>query len=291
MSIDHQYIYGQIYDNVFCKTFTRSFYVFLCGGADRNSIRDKVRNKLEKQKFQVFYPEDLFMDLLNRDKQKNLLEFENLLANNSDIVCVICESMGSAVELGAFVQNENVKSKMVAVIKKKYDRDKSFIALGPLKMLKKIAPERVLVYKNNEIDDLCQKLEHSFFSIKKRKKSTNKSFQFDNFASYIAFIPLLLFFYQSLGREHVFKNLKLFLKSRNLFPKDDEYKNYFNVVIKYLLKVRILITDYTTEGEQYLLSEYGYEEIENTLSFSTEKDKTRLHDRIRFVILKEQLNK
>ena len=95
-----------IFDDVFCKTFTQSFFIFLCGGADKRHIRNKIRIQLETNGLQVLYPEDLFMDMLNRDKKADLLEYENLLASNSDIVCIICESMGSAVELGAFIQNE-----------------------------------------------------------------------------------------------------------------------------------------------------------------------------------------
>ena len=54
--------------------------------------------------------------MLNRNKKADLLEYENFLAENADIICVICESMGSAVELGAFVQNPKIRDKMVVVI-------------------------------------------------------------------------------------------------------------------------------------------------------------------------------
>ena len=74
-------IYEKIYKDVFCKTFSRFFFVFLCGGADKNNIRNRVRTYLEKERFQVLYPEDLFMDMLNRDKNSDLLEYENLLAD------------------------------------------------------------------------------------------------------------------------------------------------------------------------------------------------------------------
>ena len=106
-------IYEKIYKDVFCKTFSRFFFVFLCGGADKNNIRNRVRTYLEKERFQVLYPEDLFMDMLNRDKNSDLLEYENLLADSADVVCIICESMGSAVELGAFVQSEKFEQKLI----------------------------------------------------------------------------------------------------------------------------------------------------------------------------------
>ena len=85
-------IYKMIFDDVFCKTFTQSFFIFLCGGADKRHIRNKIRIQLETNGLQVLYPEDLFMDMLNRDKKADLLEYENLLASNSDIVCIILTS-------------------------------------------------------------------------------------------------------------------------------------------------------------------------------------------------------
>ena len=130
-------IYEKIYKDVFCKTFSRFFFVFLCGGADKNNIRNRVRTYLEKERFQVLYPEDLFMDMLNRDKNSDLLEYENLLADSADVVCIICESMGSAVELGAFVQSEKFEQKLIVCMNQKYARDKSFIMMGPVKHLEK----------------------------------------------------------------------------------------------------------------------------------------------------------
>ncbi len=78
------------------------------------------------------------MDMLNRDKKTDLLEYENLLADNSDMVCIICESMGSAVELGAFVGNRKLEQKLIVCINQKFARDKSFIMMGPVKHIKKI---------------------------------------------------------------------------------------------------------------------------------------------------------
>ena len=109
-------IYNSIYKDVFCNTFNQSCYVFLCGGAGQEHIRNPIRLILEHKQYQVLYPEDLFMEMLNRDKKADLLEYENFLADNSDIICIICESIGSAVELGAFAQNENIKNKMVIAI-------------------------------------------------------------------------------------------------------------------------------------------------------------------------------
>ena len=57
-------IFTSIYDDIFCKTFSQSFFIFLCGGAAQEHIRNKIRNQLEINGLQILYPEDLFMDML-----------------------------------------------------------------------------------------------------------------------------------------------------------------------------------------------------------------------------------
>ena len=131
-------VIDKIYNQVFLHSIDKSIFVFLCGGIGENCIRDKVRNELMKQNFQVLYPEDLFIDIINNDKNKSLLEMEEFLAINSDVICVICESIGSAVELGAFAQNTLTREKLIIAIEKKYIRKRSFIVLGPVRLLKKL---------------------------------------------------------------------------------------------------------------------------------------------------------
>jgi len=80
--------------------------VFLCGGTSNStkiSIRDIIRDKLSKiNNVRVLYPEDLFIEILNNDKESDLLTLERFLADNCDVICIICESAGALVELGLF---------------------------------------------------------------------------------------------------------------------------------------------------------------------------------------------
>lgn len=163
-------IYEMIFNDVFCKTFSQSFFIFLCGGADKQHIRNKIRSLLEANGLQILYPEDLFMDMLNRDKKADLLEYENLLADNSDKVCIICESMGSAVELGAFIQNNKLEQKLIVCINQKFARDKSFIMMGPVKHL--LEKQNSLPLNYNQLFNA---------SIKYLVKSGGLITKFDNF--------------------------------------------------------------------------------------------------------------
>lgn len=287
--IDFQQMISTIYKDVFCNTYNQSCYIFLCGGADDTSIRDKVKTILTSKGFHILYPEDLFMEMLNRDKHSDLLEFENFLADNSDIICIICESMGSAVELGAFVQNEAIEKKLVVVINKKYSRNKSFIMMGPIKHLKKSNDSSVVIYKPGELFELCEKLSKQFRKMKKNSIS-NKNCSFDELTTYIAFLPVILFFFKKIERKQLHRELKLYLTSNNMQP--SKYNELFNATINYLLKNGIITTEFCQEKSEVLLSlsSKGYSETKKLLANSCAKEKTILHDRIRCGIMKEQLN-
>lgn len=283
-------IFTSIYDDIFCKTFSQSFYIFLCGGAAQEHIRNKVRNQLEISGLQVLYPEDLFMDMLNRNKKADLLEYENLLADNSDAVCIICESMGSAVELGAFVQNETLQQKLVVCINKKYARDKSFVMMGPVKHLQKKDKSAVIFYKDREPIKLADDLIARFHRAQKLSVKGNKMQSFNNLSAYIAFIPMISYFYKSINRKDLHKTLKELLTRQKTLP--SKYNELFNASIKYLIKSGRIVSKYdSSEMDDVLsLSKKGYLEVNSLLQLSWGVEKTMLRDKIRCAILKEQLN-
>ena len=64
----------QIYEEIYLHIELSNIDIFLCGGASgRTNIskRDQLREQLEKnKKISIFYPEDMFMEFLNR---KNMI--------------------------------------------------------------------------------------------------------------------------------------------------------------------------------------------------------------------------
>lgn len=283
-------IYEKIYKDVFCKIFSRFFFVFLCGGADKNNIRNRVRTYLEKERFQVLYPEDLFMDMLNRDKNSDLLEYENLLADSADVVCIICESMGSAVELGAFVQSEKFEQKLIVCMNQKYARDKSFIMMGPVKHLEKKNKEAVIRYKDTEPEKLGAALSKKMTILRRFAQKGNKMQSFENIAAYISFIPVIVYFFKDVKRKELHKTLKeLLLKNKEL---PATYNKLFNASLKYMVRSGSLTTRFDeNENDEILsLSKAGYMEVNDLLKLSYAANRTVLHDKIRCDILREQLN-
>ena len=244
-------IYEKIYKDVFCKTFSRFFFVFLCGGADKNNIRNRVRTYLEKERFQVLYPEDLFMDMLNRDKNSDLLEYENLLADSADVVCIICESMGSAVELGAFVQSEKFEQKLIVCMNQKYARDKSFIMMGPVKHLEKKNKEAVIRYKDTEPEKLGAALSKKMTILRRFAQKGNKMQSFENIAAYISFIPVIVYFFKDVKRKELHKTLKeLLLKNKEL---PATYNKLFNASLKYMVRSGSLTTRFDENENDEIL--------------------------------------
>lgn len=230
------------------------------------------------------------MDMLNRDKKADLLEYENLLADNSDMVCIICESMGSAVELGAFIQNNKLEQKLTVCINQKFARDKSFIMMGPVKHLKKINKTSVMLYKEDKPELLGTELTKKFHRLQRLSQKGNKQQSFNNLSAYIALISMIVYFFMTVKRQELHKTLKDLLLKQNSLPLN--YNQLFNASIKYLVKSGSLITKFENfQNDEFLsLSKKGYTETYNLLKLSWAANKTILQDRIRCAILKEQLN-
>lgn len=118
----------------------------------------------------------------------------------------------------------------------------------------------------------------------------NKSLSFDNLSAYIAFIPIIAYFYKNIKRKELYKTLKELLISQKSLP--ENFNELFNASIKYLIKSGEFVTKLNDlkNDETLSLSPKGYKKTSRLLKLSWAKDKTMLQDKIRCVILKEQLN-
>jgi len=132
-----------IHKYIFQVLIRNQLNVFLIGSGHgvRNSLRDPLRRELLDVLYypslEVFYPEELFDELLQRKNQIDLLRLENLLAKSVHVIVIVLESPGAIAELGAFANHRELKKRLVVIVDQKYKKDKSFIMLGLVKMLKK----------------------------------------------------------------------------------------------------------------------------------------------------------
>lgn len=133
--------------------------VFLVGAGPStpSSLRDQIRDELAGRPripgFDVYYPEELFEELLRgAEPRADLLELENLLAENVHAVVIVLESEGPIAELGAFANHEKLRDRLVVIVNKRYRKARSFIMLGPIKYLRQKTRSRIVYYEPMDID-------------------------------------------------------------------------------------------------------------------------------------------
>jgi hypothetical protein len=167
-------ISNKIRDDIYKPAFNFRTTVFLCGAdiTQKDKIRYKIAEAL-KWRFwaDIIYPEDIFDELLYSSKTKDLLSLEGLLADSVDAIVLIPESPGSFAELGAFANDELLRSKLICLVDKKYKKDKSFINQGPLRLVKKANAFGLIFIDPDDIEGEIDKL---ISSLRKMKKASAK---------------------------------------------------------------------------------------------------------------------
>ena len=283
-----------IYNDIFLNLHHNMVDMFLCGGASTRkyiSNRDKLRENLKNSKFlSILYPEDLFMELLNR-KKYDLLTLERFLAQNSDIICIVCESPGAFVELGAFVNNENTFDKVVVLLQSKYKNAKSFINQGPVAMVKENDVSNV-IYFNNNIEDATKQVNEllrkrfwrfSYRSLKYKKRTKDINLISGQFY----FIMVLLYFFSSIEIKKLVQIIKDLYSVKGYNEK--EFEMVFTSAIRRLYKEGILKKVQLLDGiNSYELTNKGYQQAKKVLDSAQISDCTKVIDGIRLKIIRSQ---
>ena len=165
-----------INEDVFPKLQQRNLTVFLVGASrgTPTSIRESVRKKLIGRRyytwFDVYYPEELFEELMASRARFDLLRLENLLAKSVHAVVIILESAGAIAELGAFANHGELCNRLVVVVDRKYRKARSFIALGPVRYLH-MNTESIVIFhdlKNPAVEELGTHIRQAVRRISKK---------------------------------------------------------------------------------------------------------------------------
>lgn len=303
--IDDTIIFTDIYEKIYSKLECEIIYVFLCGGncedTKNHQIRNVIKNNLEnfsKKGIKVLYPESLFFNKDGRTlasffRKKDLLELETILANNSNIVCIICESYGSATELGAFtnykeIDNNELLDKLVVVTYSKYKKDEpSFISEGPIKRLtytkKKRSQHKIYEYtdepklteceiKRNQ-KNLSLELIDEFKKICRQYKKQHDSSLFlhsqkpiKNFIGLAYLILLLIYFYEYTKRDFI--KVLITKELRKLEIKTtSEFELFYKLAINFLLEDQGYI-ELKKRASSYCLTQKGLNYVKKVLSSS-----------------------
>lgn len=283
-------IVDEIYNNIFCNIRHRNIDLFLCGAAstkEKKSNRDIIRSRLEtNDNLSILYPEDMFMEMLNR-KKYDLLTLEKFLASNSDIILIVCESPGSFTELGAFVNNSETLEKVVVLLQTKYKNAKSFIRQGPVEYVRMNNKDNV-IYFNNNIGELVEKIEKYLkkkFGYRYKTKEL-KLKDLNLISGQYYFIITLLYFYQELDVKSLVVILKhLYEKKYNI----TEFDIIYSSAVKRLFKEGLIKKEEPAgKSIQYRLTDKGYDFAKLLLSYVSLENKTRTIDKMRLKIMYSQ---
>lgn len=288
-------IVKRIYENIFLHIQHRNIDLFLCGGASTKthlSNRDQLRKRLEKnKKLSIFYPEDMFMELLSR-KKYDLFTLESFLAENSDLIMIVCESPGSFTELGAFTSNDKTLNKLVVLIQKKYKNDKSFIMQGPIRYIE-THNKRNVIYFNNDLDDMEKEVDrylsskYWFYGNKKyARKYVGYTKEIDLISGQFYFILLLLYFFNRIETKEMSETIRYIYFDRNF--QDSQFEIIYTAALKRLYKEGMLIKSIKNSLNFYNLTKKGYYAVKDLLKDVIINDRDKLINGIRLNIISAQ---
>lgn len=193
-----------IAEAVYRRFIDRKTTIFLCGAGQE--ITESVRAEFEQEltegvhsyRYEIFYAEDLFDELLIGPGHQDLLSLENILAESVDAVLLIVESIGASAELGSFASNDRLRRKLIVIVDKKYRKSKSFISYGPIRLMqdRKEGEVRYIDFESPE---------DSFLSIRmlvaKMKNETEKSKGVRNAVQANHFVKSCIYLLEPISRE------------------------------------------------------------------------------------------
>lgn len=279
-------VLNYIYTNLFKKMQQDIIDIFLCGGASTKnylSTRDKLRKEFESiNGFRILYPENLFMDLLNLNKDKNLLTLEQILAQNCDCICIVCESVGSFVELGAFTNNDNTFPKVIALVKTKYKNEHSFLMLGPIKYIQSKNKSNV-VFFNSDLSKAKRQLVPAI----RKMNYLNNAKDLDTIVGLHYFILLSLNFIRTFRMNILVDGLKEVSRKNGFNFVNAEFDIIFRAAMKLLYNEKAVERFSDNNIEYYRITQKGIGICDKMISQVNIVDKYYLCDKIRLQFLKK----
>ena len=201
MTGDSAHILDSIYSQVFLKAADHTVNIFLCGASE--STADSMRALLYSSlrgigKTNVVLPEWLFSDLMAKPNY-NLLELENELADSVDLVIIPLEGVGTIAELGAFASFPKLRRKIIVINDTDHKLKRSFVNIGPVKLIKQEHPDNVMYYDRDNKDELVDKGVSRMKYLKNREPKS----EVNNLFNLSRFILFLVGIYQPVSKEDI----------------------------------------------------------------------------------------
>lgn len=280
-----------IHNNIINKIkeiFSNEYNIFLIGASmdDQSSMRKQLHNLLgNSKKLQIRYPEDIFIDQMYQDTY-DLLSLENLLASSVDAVVMFIESPGSIAELGAFSNHMKLNDKLIVYVNKNYQKEDSFINLGPIKFLSNKTKSKVtwISYDKplNEDDRFYQKL---LSDLRELKKDSTIELDLNNPFVSERFVLSLLYTFDSCSRKEIIDIVKNIGHIDDM--NKDEVERYITVLDS---SIGILYhnQDIYKEFNEFYINKQGIKRLQNEMN---QKFIIQNLDNLRLKMLNLQLRK
>jgi hypothetical protein len=228
--------------------------IFLCGkdSSDKNSLRERINIALHKySKINVLYPEWLFHNMLEQTDY-DLLSLETKLASDVDKIILPLEGYGTFCELGSFVMNEEIRKKMVVINDIDYEGKKTFINLGPLRLIKKSTLGEVIYISLKQQQIIVDLIERK---LKFTRSKEFKTLDFSNLFALTYLVGLIILVYQPITKRYLEYIIRQFDKSIVL--------NYLDATIEFLIKKEQIETSINERNEEtFLMSIIGKNDYE-----------------------------
>lgn len=183
--------------------------IFICGGSKkeeldfRKELGKNISGVISKYRYAVYYPEDMFIELMLGHAKHDLLSLENILADSVNVIAILLQSPGTFTELGAFANHEKLRDKLIVVIDPKYSRSRSFINLGPIRHLKSKTRSVVLYSPINKVnlENLVKQIINYAREISKYSKPIN---DLSNPIASYEFYLALIYVFDPISKETIF---------------------------------------------------------------------------------------
>lgn len=254
-------------EKIYVPSKSNKTAIFLCGADinDRSKARSKLASLLAgKKRFEIFYPEDIFDDLLV-GKSHSLLTLESILADSVDAIVIFPESPGSFAEIGAFSNDERLRNKLVCFANKKFQKQKSFINYGPLRLVK-ASRSGTVVNINYDDFDSADKAEVIYDSLAdalgkiKRLNPTRRNI--GNILEAENFLLPCVYLVDNLGNVSMYKILEAITKLDEKFCEIATKSALGRLLAKRFIKRNLSGYSVTPLGAEHVRSSFGHKNLD-----------------------------
>ena len=196
----------RIHEEVYRRFYTYKTTVFLCGagpdtkGSVREQIKDALLSARNSYRYDVFFPEDLFEELISGPRRQDLISLENMLADSVDAVVLAVESKGAIAELGSFASNPKLRKKLVCLVDQRYKKARSFINYGPIRLLKDKKEGKVLYI---DFSRAASDIDSIRGAISRARKSSSKLADLANVVQAHHFVLPCIYLLEPVDRERL----------------------------------------------------------------------------------------